>query len=183
MSGRSSGVAGKARSDRRGRCPGPRRTGTAPWPRRLAPASRPRTDAYRHVRAVGVFALDEARDLVRAVTENSGGGFAGCSYPLRSESGFIVPDQPRLRPLDQSLSGDVAGQGAAGPRRRRRPLADHRTRRSNFLRSERPGFRSLVLARRRGRSRARGAENVAPDFIDAERLCRRQVAARGRPHP
>ena len=133
--------------------------GPADWPRVTAAA-----DAYRHVRATGVF-LAGRETLVQAVTELGGGYWV--LTPLRSDDGFTVLINRGFVPLEQ-----------ADPATRPGGESQRHVAVTGLLRITEPGgafLRANDLAAGRWFSRdvaaiakARGLETVAPYFIDAD---------------
>jgi surfeit locus 1 family protein len=133
--------------------------GPAEWPRVTA-----EDDAYRHVRAVGVF-LDDHETLVQAVTE-LGGGFWVLT-PLRSDAGFTVlvnrgfVPQDRADPATRPDSQPMGHVAVTGLLRITEPGGAFL--RSNDLAADRWFSRDVAAI-----AQARGLENVAPYFIDAD---------------
>lgn len=133
--------------------------GPGDWPRVTADE-----DAYRHVQATGDF-LNDRETLVQAVTE-LGGGFWVLT-PLRSDGGFTIlvnrgfvpPDRadPATRP-DSRPNGRV---GVTGLLRISEPGGA-------FLRSNDPTANRWFSRDVAAIAKARGLENVAPYFIDAD---------------
>ena len=133
--------------------------GPADWPRVTAEAA-----AYRHVGTAGVF-LDDRETLVQAVTE-LGGGFWVLT-PLRSDAGFTVlvnrgfvpPD--RADPATRPGSGPTGHVAVTGLLRLSEPGGA-------FLRSNDPASDRWFSRDVAAIAQARGLENVAPYFIDAD---------------
>jgi surfeit locus 1 family protein len=131
----------------------------ADWPRVTA-----EDDAYRHVRVAGVF-LAGRETLVQAVTE-LGGGFWVLA-PLRSEAGFTVLINRGFIPLDRAdpatrLASELVGHVAVtGLLRVTEPGGA-------FLRSNDPASDRWFARDVAAIAKARGLENVAPYFIDAD---------------
>ena len=133
--------------------------GPADWPHVTA-----ENDAYRHVRAVGVF-LDDHETLVQAVTE-LGGGFWVLT-PLRSDAGFTVLVNRGFVPLDRADPATRPGSqpmghvAVTGLLRVTEPGGA-------FLRSNDPASNQWFSRDVAAIVKAMGLENVAPYFIDAD---------------
>jgi surfeit locus 1 family protein len=133
--------------------------GPADWPHVTA-----ENDAYRHVRAVGVF-LDGRETLVQAVTELDGGFWV--LTPLRSDAGFTVLVNRGFIPLDRADPATRPGSqpmghvAVTGLLRVTEPGGA-------FLRSNDPAADRWFSRDVTAIAQARRLENVAPYFIDAD---------------
>jgi surfeit locus 1 family protein len=121
-------------------------------------------DGYRHVRAEGV--LLEGRDtLVQAVTELGGGYWL--ITPLRTDQGFIVLVNRGFVPLDDEKGRDTSSK--AGARVWVTGLLRVSEPHGGFLRANDPASNRWYSRDVEAMSRARGLDDVAPYFIDADK--------------
>jgi surfeit locus 1 family protein len=121
-------------------------------------------DAYRHVRAEGV--LLEGRDTrVQAVTELGGGYWL--MTPLRTDQGFTVLVNRGFVPLDDEKGRSIASK--AGARVEVTGLLRVSEPHGGFLRANDPASNRWYSRDVVAISRARGLDDFAPYFIDADK--------------